>query len=97
METENPEKFRTGSIVITPGIQDILDRDEQVVLKLPTLLMRHVRGDWGEVEAEDAAVNDKALHDGERLLSVYRLGGERVYVLTEADRSATTVLLPEEY
>jgi hypothetical protein len=55
-------------------------------------------GDWGVVDAEDKQANDEALKSGERLLSAYVIkSGERVWVITEADRSATTLLLPDEY
>jgi hypothetical protein len=55
-------------------------------------------GDWGDVDQEDQAANDHALEDGSRLLSAYTtLKGQRIWIITEADRSATTILLPEEY
>lgn len=61
-------------------------------------LARHASGDWGDVDPEDWAANDRALHADERLLSAYRLpNGERLWIITEADRSASTLLLPEEY
>jgi hypothetical protein len=60
--------------------------------------MRHVGGDWGEVCPEDASANDEARMTGERLLSSYRLrSGTRIWIITEADRSSTCILLPEEY
>ena len=61
-------------------------------------LRRHASGDWGEVDPDDRAANDDALRSGERLLSVYRsANGTTFWVLTEADRTATTVLLPDDY
>lgn len=61
-------------------------------------LARHAVGDWGEVDAEDWAANDRALLAGERLLSAYRLPNDaRLWIITEADRSASTLLLPNEY
>ena len=63
-----------------------------------TFLDRHICGDWGEVDAEDQQANQDALVRGERLLSAYRTSLDvRIWVITEADRSATTILLPEEY
>jgi hypothetical protein len=64
-----------------------------------TLLSRHVCGDWGEVCAEDARENDFSVDHGFRILSAYTLSttGVKVWVITEADRSATTILLPDEY
>lgn len=59
---------------------------------------RHARGDWGDVPEADWRANDWALQAGERLLSVYQtLGGIKFWIITEADRSATTILLPSEY
>jgi hypothetical protein len=61
-------------------------------------LKRHVIGDWGEVDERDRAENDRSVGAGCRLLSAYKLRtGERLWVITEADRSATTLLLPSEY
>jgi hypothetical protein len=62
------------------------------------LLARHIHGDWGDVLAEDMATNELALLSGARLLSSYTIpGGRKVWVITEADRSVTTILLPEDY
>jgi hypothetical protein len=61
-------------------------------------LARHSRGDWGELCPADKWANDRALREGDRLLSAYKTStGERLWVITEADRSATTILLPSEY
>lgn len=63
-----------------------------------SLITRHVSGDWGQLDAEDREANEQALVYGARLLSAYELAtGERVWIITEADRSATTILLPREY
>lgn len=61
------------------------------------LLTRHLSGDWGELDAEDAKANESALRHGLRILSSYKVGEEKLWILTEADRSATTVLTPGEY
>ena len=59
---------------------------------------RHLAGDWGDLEPEDCAANDRALRLGERIISAYRLANdEKIWIITEADRSATTILLPAEY
>lgn len=61
-------------------------------------LARHARGDWGNVDADDWAANDRAIVEGTRLLSAYcARSGTKFWIITEADRSATTVLLPEDY
>ena len=66
---------------------------------VPALLGCHAAGDWGELDAQDHHANETALRIGERLLSAYTVPspGRRVWVITEADRSATTILLPSEY
>jgi hypothetical protein len=89
------ELFRLGQIVATPAALSVAGTH------ITTLLSRHVSGDWGSVPAEDAAANEEALQRGERIISCYELpDGQKirtVWLITEADRSATTVLLPEEY
>lgn len=80
----------------TPGVLHAAERAGDDLL---TYLSRHARGDWGVVGKDDARANDWALSDGTRLLSAYLLrdGTTRIWIITEADRSATTVLLPSEY
>ena len=86
-------KFRLGQIVATAGAQELLSYED-----LLTAVSRHVRGDWGELDSEDTEVNERALKEGTRLFSAYHSSlGVRFYVITEWDRSVTTVLLPEEY
>ena len=61
-------------------------------------IQRHAIGDWGDVDAEDRAANDRAIQEGDRLLSVYyTVSGIKFWIITEWDRSVTTVLLPEDY
>jgi hypothetical protein len=87
--------FPLGQCVATPGALDALASTRE---NPQTFLDRHVTGDWGEVDAEDQQPNQDALLHGERLLSAYRTSsGVRLWVITEADRSVTTILLPEEY
>jgi hypothetical protein len=88
-------KFELGNVVATPGALEALRDAGQ---SPHTLLRRHVRGDWGEVDEHDRQANDAALIDGERLLSAYKtFKGVRLWVITEANRSSTCLLLPEEY
>ncbi len=95
LEATGPGTFQLGTIVGTPGA---LAELEKAGVLPQQLLARHTSGDWGDVGTEDHAANDEAALTGERLLSSYRLPtGVRVWVLTEWDRSATTVLLPGEY
>jgi len=82
-----------GQTVATPAALLAITQPDIVAA-----LRRHSAGDWGEVDAHDRAANDDALRCGERLLSVYRsANGTTFWVITEADRSVTTVLLPEDY
>ena len=82
-----------GQVVATPAALGTLTSPDIVAA-----LRRHASGDWGDVDAEDRAANDEALSDGTRLLSAYKSAdGTRFWVITEADRSVTTVLLPDDY
>jgi hypothetical protein len=89
------KKFSLGQVVATPGAQEALAESGQTA---DFFLDKHVQGDWGEVDDEDKRANDEALVNGERLLSAYRtLRNDRLWVITEADRSSTCCLLPSEY
>jgi hypothetical protein len=90
-------KFPLGHIVMTNGIRSLLAAHQTSVNVLAPLLVRHQSGDWGEVDDGDKRQNDLSVHDGFRVLSAYRLCREKVWIITEADRSVTTVLLPDEY
>ncbi len=86
-------KFGMGSIVATPGALSALEGDS-----VTSYLDRHRNGDWGIVCPEDAASNEEDLKNGERLLSAYTTAkGVKIWIITEHDRSVTTILLPEEY
>jgi hypothetical protein len=88
--------FYLGEIVATPGALEALSKaDKDIGLEY---INRHVTGDWGELCDEDKQVNQEALVHGYRLMSVYELPtGVKIWIITEADRSVTTILLPEEY
>jgi len=88
-------KFSLGQLVATPGALDALAESGQ---SPADFLSRHVRGDWGNVCDEDKQLNDEALVRAERVLSAYRtLRGVKIWIITEADRSSTCILLPQEY
>ena len=90
-----PVSFPLGQTVATPAALEALERNGQ---NSAELLDRHINGDWGEVGAEDWKANDEALVIGERLLSAYSLDdATKIWVITERDRSVTTILLPEDY
>lgn len=96
-DTSNPPRarFSLGQVVATPGAIGAL---EQAGLDAPTLLARHQSGDWGDVGTEDHAENELALGRHLRIFSVYRLSAQvTIWIVTEADRSATTLLMPDEY
>jgi hypothetical protein len=87
--------FPLGQTVATPGALEALGQAGQLPFHF---LARHARGDWGELCPADKRANDRALREGDRLLSAYKTStGDRLWVITEADRSATTILLPSEY
>lgn len=88
-------KFSPGSIVATPGALAALEASGADPM---AYLVRHIAGDWGDVDEHDRRENELSLQNGFRLLSAYTLKtGTKIWIITEADRSATTVLLPEEY
>ena len=87
------EKFELGRLVATPAALAVVPNEE--ILRA---LRRHQVGDWGDVCPEDHAANERALVDGSRLFSVYHaLSGPKFWIITEWDRSVTTILLPEDY
>ena len=91
----NKPKFPLGQLVATPGALGALQEAGQ---SPAFFLEKHVSGDWGEVCADDRRANDEALVSGERLLSAYKtLRGVKIWIITEADRSSTCCLRPEEY
>jgi hypothetical protein len=83
-----------GRICATPGALALL---AEAGVAPAELLSRHASGDWGDIPAEDAAENRLSLEQGFRVMSSYEIDGQRVWVITEADRSSTTLLLPSEY
>jgi len=91
----NEPLFPLGQLVATPGAIEVMERLGIIPL---ALLSRHVSGDWGDIDSEDKGLNEQALETGERIFSVYGPeGNDRLWVITEADRSATTILRPEDY
>jgi hypothetical protein len=94
---EQPEKksnrlFEMGQLYLTPGAAELPTKEVWEAFK------RHIRGDWGVIVQEDLDANEQALVDGTRILSVYQTkSGVKFWIITEADRSSTTVLLPGEY
>ena len=88
-------KFHLGNIVSTTHSFEHCEKNR---FALFSYLVRHANGDWGDVCKEDWKSNDEALKNGERLLSEYKLPDDRrIWIITEWDRSATTLLFPEDY
>ena len=88
-------KFPLGRLLATPGALRALEESGE---SAATFFARHAKGDWGEVCTEDRAENELALEKGFRIMSVYRTGkGEKLWLITEQDRSSSTILTPTEY
>jgi len=86
-------KFSLGQIVATPSALEEIPNEE-----ILAALTRHVQGDWGELDPEDQKSNERALEQGGRLFSAYwSIRKIKFWIITEADRSATTILLPQDY
>lgn len=88
-------KFRLGMLIATPRALFAITESGQSPWDF---VVRHLAGDWGDLDPEDRVANDQSLKEGRRLLSAYQTAqGQKLWIITEADRSATTILLPEEY
>lgn len=96
MMADLQQLFQHGQIVATPGALELL---RELEVSPSCLLERHLSGDWGEVPKEDARENEFSIKHGLRVVSSYNVGdhGDRVWIITEADRSSTCLLLPREY
>lgn len=88
-----------GKLVATIGINEYIKGNLSAIYEIQGCLSRHMFGDWGDIEEEDKQINEYALIHGGRLFSRYVLSDKVtiIYIITEADRSATTILFPEEY
>jgi hypothetical protein len=87
--------FPLGRLISTPGALQALEASAESAL---SYLTRHLHGDWGDLDEEDCKANERALAYGDRLFSSYKLKDDtKLWIITEADRSSTTILLPSEY
>lgn len=84
--------FALGNLLVTPRVRDFLSQGEAM-----DIIRLHSQGEWGELSEEDKKENDLFVKEGHRILSSYRVRGKTIWVITEADRSVTTLLFPEEY
>jgi hypothetical protein len=95
--------FDVGRLVATRGVNELMQENPDFDQFVQKCLQRHVKGDWGDVDDEDKQTNDASLKQGLRLLSAYnddrfpKHGISTIWIITEADRSATTILFPDEY
>src|SRR4051812_11880637 len=88
-----PPLFELGSLMTTPAALEAVPEAE-----MAEAILRHNRGDWGDLDDEDKLANKRALDNGGRLLSAYKTAsGTKFWIITEANRAVTTVLLPEDY
>ena len=87
-------KFGLGRVVATPAALRLL---EEAGISPSELLSRHWNGDWGDLDEEDRQANEAAVAHEWRVFSAYEVGDDKVWIITEADRSATTILLPSDY
>lgn len=85
--------FKSGQVVVTPGAMNLRVQG----ISLFTYLKRHLTGDWGDLSERDKEENQFSLHRNLRLLSSYNTPLGKLWIITEADRSSTTILLPDEY
>lgn len=86
--------FVLGRVMTTPAALEFLSEKR---VNPVDLLLRHVTGDWGDLNAHDRKENENAVQYGERIFSSYKIGSGKVWVITERDRSLTTILMPEDY
>ncbi len=97
-ETQDPPRrplrISIGTLAITGGVMALVD---DAGVDLAPYIVRHLTGDWGEMDAEDRAANNRALATGDRILSRYETPGGVIWIITEAGHGESTVLLPEEY
>jgi len=95
LATLSHARFNPGQVVMTQGVNDLV---QQGVINPSVYLLRHLHGDWGDLCEEDRATNEAAVEHGYRLLSSYPVAAAiTLWIITERDRSVTTLLLPDEY
>jgi hypothetical protein len=93
----DPAVLDLGNLYVTSAVKAWRDSDELRPMLVLIALSQHEHGKWGDVDAHDRAVNDDAVRDGGRVLSAWKIDDRRIWIISEADRSVTTVLFPEDY
>lgn len=89
--------FRLGQIVMTRSIAIDVEESAKFAREVTKALRRYASGDWGDICAEDAQMNNEAVNGGDRILAAYNTSNGKIWIITEWDRSATTILYPEDY
>lgn len=95
--TRKLQPFTLGRLLMTANIQSLIEESQLTNEFIFDSLKRHVHGDWGSLSEDDKLENENALKTGCRILSAYQCNEIKIWIITEADRSATTVLLPSDY
>ena len=91
-------KFPVGQVVVTNGVHSLIQEDKEFEAFVGKAFVKHCNGEWGDLCEEDKETNEEALKNGDRLLSKYNYNEEiSIYIITEWDRSVTTILFPSEY
>ena len=91
------KRFELGQLVATAGVHAMKEENPEFRDFVNDSFMRYVVGDWGDTCEEDAKFNDISVDQGERIHAVYKRGDWTIWIITERDRSRTTILFPEEY
>jgi len=94
--TPGQPQFDLGQTVMTPGVENLITGEDDFQ-RLRNIFIHHREGDWGAMDPEDQATNDRAVEEGDTIHGAHDLSGTKIWVITEWDRSVTTALLPEEY
>lgn len=89
--------FKLGKLVMTRGIYSKIKENVDFAVGVLDAFERYQCCDWGDLSESDQAENEQALKDGERILALYNIGSDKIYIITEWDRSVTTILFPYEY
>lgn len=90
-------KFKTGRTLMTRGIAEEIAQNRKFAEFVRTSFLRHISGDWGDLTDSDKRANEAALKEEDRILSAYDENDWKIYIITEWDRSYTTIMFPEEY
>lgn len=90
-------KFSLGKLVMTKAVHDKMNNDIDFAIGMLDSMERYRSCDWGDLCSEDKAENEQALRNGERIFALHNIGNEKIYIITEWDRSVTTILFSHEY